>query len=1019
MFIGNILTSIDLIFYIIIGIAVLFGFLRGFKKSLFNFIFMALFYLIFFLTLQQMVNMLWSMNLSFLGSILGNIDQSLSTFQSFENDYQALIQVIFNNSFDFTNAEMDLLAVSIIQFVLKIVWAILYFTVILLIYKIITGILRAIFVKNKKGHKKPLLGAIVGGLNGLLAVFILLILLGGTISFLDNVTLLMDEGSQEADPLYFSPRDTIFDMDRSIIDQANIVEYAEQDPLIDTQTQETIISLIDNYQNNIIVKLANGIKVTSAFDESEEVPLHINLFDQVLSFEYQDNTIALRHEVSVFTNAYAVVMNSDYADTGKITDIDGQVIREAFSYLETSILLPTALPIGIKYFAEENDINLSISDEDLYDYDYSEEIGRLSNILAGLFDILNEKDTAIDEDGNEVTIDRAFVVDIFEDVSESRIILLATESILVPQINESEGILSQMIEVPDDWSLEYIALGDILAEMVEANVSISTIESADATTLLSTFAQVDTTVLLDSSIITNALINVLNQETDIEGLDVLEIPQNIQWESTDSSTGELEYILLALNAIIDESETFDFSSLDVDFITNLSETTISTVLDSYIIRATITAEAESIDLGSYQLVVPDDATGPQGYYTKTELMALIDAIQLLADDLDQFDLDTLFTMDESEYQDLFSSTIIRATITNQLSSYQLNNTGLTIPTDTYETSDYLYTDDLIDLMLAIKVIYDDLDTFTIESLYQLTDQDYQVFFESKVIRGTITTEIESFDLGGSSLMIPDNLYETSEYLNKTEMVNLMKAISSISGDVDTFTLDSIYLFTENDLHTLFASGIMQATISQEILDLALANQDPSQLSLIVPNVFRQSISVDGLTEEQIEVNELVAIIMALNAMNLSNFDGGIDPSNLDSSLDFTTIFESGSMHVSMDNLIDSNTALVVPDLAMDNLYGLSDIIIESEIIALIDAVDALSSSDDITNVSFTFTQIQTMDASQRDTVLTSMIVRKMITPDAELAASAHPTFSFDSSDYMLNMMSTFLTKQAILDLLNA
>ena len=78
MFNASILTSIDLVFYFILIIAILMGFLRGLKKSVFNFIVMAIFYLVFFLTLTQIVNGLWEMNLSFLGSILSNIDPGLA-----------------------------------------------------------------------------------------------------------------------------------------------------------------------------------------------------------------------------------------------------------------------------------------------------------------------------------------------------------------------------------------------------------------------------------------------------------------------------------------------------------------------------------------------------------------------------------------------------------------------------------------------------------------------------------------------------------------------------------------------------------------------------------------------------------------------------------------------------------------------------------------------------------------------------------------------------------------------------
>ena len=371
----NIFASIDLVFYFIFGIAVLFGFLRGFKKSIYTFIVMAIFYIAFFLTLNAAVEMLWSMELGFLGSVLSNIDPSLSNFTSFENDYQLIVQALFNNSFDFSQPDMDALAIGLIQFVVKIVWAIAYFTIVLIIYKIITGIIRILFIRNKK-NKHRLFGAIVGGMNGAMAVFVTLIVLGGSISFIESLSLIIpEETAEQTETLSFEPRNTFLDLNHSLIPQeeVNQLNAEESDPLIPAETRQMMTDLVENYNNNIIVITANVIQVPSTFNEDVKVPLHINLFDQVLSFEYKDENIALRHEISMFSKAFNVIQNSNYGQTDKITDISGEDIRKAFEYLEESVLLPTALPILIKYYSDENEIVLSISDEELYDYDYAEE----------------------------------------------------------------------------------------------------------------------------------------------------------------------------------------------------------------------------------------------------------------------------------------------------------------------------------------------------------------------------------------------------------------------------------------------------------------------------------------------------------------------------------------------------------------------------------------------------------------------------------------------------------------------
>ena len=118
------LSQLNLIFYVILGFAILAGFLRGLKKTLFSFITMAIFYVAFFLTIDLAVNFLWSFDMPWLGSILGNVDPSLSNFTSFEGSMETIIQFLVGDSINLagSSAEVMALATGLVQFVIKIVW---------------------------------------------------------------------------------------------------------------------------------------------------------------------------------------------------------------------------------------------------------------------------------------------------------------------------------------------------------------------------------------------------------------------------------------------------------------------------------------------------------------------------------------------------------------------------------------------------------------------------------------------------------------------------------------------------------------------------------------------------------------------------------------------------------------------------------------------------------------------------------------------------------------------------------
>lgn len=1093
----SITSQIDLVFYAILGIAVLFGFIRGFKKSIFNLIMMAIFYIVFFVTLNTMVNMLWTMNLSFLGSTFSNIDSSLSGFQSFENDYQALIQYFFNGSMNFAEPAIDSLAIGLTQFVLKIVWFIAYFTVILLLYKIITNIIRFFFIKSKE-NKRHLGGAIIGLANGVMAVFVTMIVLGGGISFLESASVFLDEEQTPAQTVAFEPqRDNILELNQTIIRRNQLIELAEEEPVISEEMTETINALVDNYNQNILVSIANQIKVTSSFNEDAQVPLHINLFDQVLSFDYEDQPIALRQEVSVFLSAYDLIDDELNTADGDVFSLSGSSIRGVFSVLEASNILPAVVPVAIIYVANENEIELSLSTDQIYAIDYDAEINRIGNVIAGVFDLLADSTETLDEELNTVTIDAEWVRDLFDDVANSELILLATETFVVPMIQEGDSTLSQIIEIEDDfsWSNEFTALGNILAEMVDEGISISTIQDAEVSTLLGVFSSINPSTLLSSDILSKGLIKILNKETDLEGLDVLSIPANLDWLSTDVTTGELEYILLAIQAIIEDQSTLDLDNFDIDLINALSDTTIDAILDSYIIRATITDQISSLELGDFNLLVPDEALDIQDYYTKAELTSLLSSVKLIYDDLETFDIETLFAMNSSEYDQLFESKIIRATITEQLAEFSLGDDVLVIPSELYETSDYLTVDALKNILMSLKVVESDLDAFSLDALYDLeaeeytelfnskiiratitdilstyslgsdalvipaniyetedylstssltnlmlalnvikgsedsftidtlftmTSQEYSDLFDSIIIRATITNMLTTYNLGSISLIIPDVVYETSDYMYKTELVALMTSISMFSDGVDTFTLDTLYNKNEVELTTIFASQIMQATMSDIILDNAMTTQDSNQLSFIVPALYRTSIDVGEVSVEQIEKAELIKIIISFNALGLSGYDGGISPSLMSAGLDYTRILASGSMHATFDNVIDQNAALSVPDLAQDSLYGFTNVMVKEEIINLINAVDALDSGDDLTDVSFSFATIATLDSGKRSAIVQSMTVRNMITADVVLAGSLMlptPT-TFANTDYENDTNTTFLKVIVVEDFLS-
>lgn len=318
---------------------------------------------------------------------------------------------------------------------------------------------------------------------------------------------------------------------------------------------------------------------------------------------------------------------------------------------------------------------------------------------------------------------------------------------------------------------------------------------------------------------------------------------------------------------------------------------------------------------------------------------------------------------------------------------------------------------------------------------------------SSSIQATFSDKLINDTLG--ELIIPDTNIDTLDdvriiqtdvtYIELDEMKALIHALD-ILGLTDFTTMD----FTpakifDADFDELLLSVSMQATISKNILSGALDQSAPAGSgSLIVPDYFREAILVATISDEQIEKVELKALLTALETLGISDFGGSMNASTVTTMTDanLSTMLSSGSMHVTMDNMLKGNPNIVVPNKAyvggnlITPLYDINGLIQANEIKYFILAASTIPGAD-FTNVDFSYSAIEGLTPAQQNTVLTSMIVRNMITPDLVAAVNAYnnPVFvpgrpdpklydPIPDSFYEDNDNTTFLTSAAILTLID-
>lgn len=965
------LSQLNLIFYVIIGIAVLMGFLRGMKKTLFSFITMVIFYVVFFLTINSIVNVLWSMNMPWLGQALGNVDPSLSGFTSFEDSYGLLIEFGLGDTLDLagSSAEVTALLIGLVQFVLKIVWTILYFTVILVLYKLICLIIRAIFLKSKKGESKNRgFGALFGALNGLLAVFVFLIMLGGIISVTESAILLLESSNTPAEQAYIGQF-------RGFDDSLTVIPLAETEDL--NQYTEDLQDMVDGFYGNIFVQIADKITTPSSINSDVEVPLYLDLFDRVLSFEYKESSIGLRYELAVFSEAATYLLNSDFMDTNEITDITGDEIRGVFSELSHSVLIVNLVPVAIEMGADYFEMDLGITTTELYAIDFEEELGDIGAIAGSLFDILNGAGfLSGDGEIDPTEITPASVRELFSDIGDSEVMVLLTENLLIPMLEEQEG--GFFLNLPEGIIIEdeFEALGEIFASIVDLDIAFNELADADVGVLLSAVSEINLLILLDSELVSTALINILSGQTDIEGLDILEIPTGLEWRDTLTEEGELRKILTALNSFVTDAGDIDFDNLDIDALTNLSDQAIEDFFGSYVIRATVTSIITSTDLGDVPLTFPDIIYDSQDYFTETELINVLKAVKLILGDVaGEFDILEALDLDTGEMNTLLASEIIKATIGQKI--YELGSSSLVIPSDVVDTVvenglnvSVVNETEIRAILQALNVLdISNLDTMTFDAgimsnledplnTDNLSDAKINTLLASGIIHATVSDMI--IDLDGGVIDIPttgpndESVKYTSggtEYIHVDEIGFILKALHGI--DVDNFStidFEETELLMDN-LDILLDSAIIHATVSGILLDLSPTVTIPEKDS---NNAF---IIVNKGTTDYIDADEIS------NMLDVVDYMGLLDPTDFTSSFDLTMfddpaeqnlLLDSAIMHASISQTLfdlELDGYMIIPDrnelddtditVTYGTLGNETDYVVKSEIIDIINAMNAM------------------------------------------------------------------------------
>jgi len=917
----------NIAFLSFLGLGLLIGLMRGLKKAMWSFFVTLIFYVIFFLTINQAVNFLWTVDMPFLGGLLANFDSNLQNVTSL----QEALPIFLNGMLDgnltttLTNENFLELVNAIALFAVKIVYTILYFTVIQIVYRLITWIIRMIVLPSHKKtdkyrSKNRGMGAVFGLLSGALSLYMTLIIFGGLISVSESVLLLFPE--PEVESLSFEIREGFASPTDSLIDMPGITN-----PLDSVEFQQAfdmLTEMVDAYNTNPIVVYQNMVTMPSNYT-GEEIPMNLYLFDEVLSINYQESQIAFREEIAVYADAISTVMNSGLfsGETLEIDSVTGDDIRAVFENLSHSNLLTSLIPVAIEaaadYYTNMNDTPVEIPVDDLYAIDWEVELMQLGEIIATTFDIVQMSGLLDDVPVEMAVLDGDDIENLFNQLGESQLITLAAYVAIEPILEMAGETVQAVVTVPEDivWQDEFEAIGALAGALLNTGLSYGDVSTGDVTAILSVLADIDFTILLDSKILTQAMINILSGAVPSLGIgDYIIIPDDIVWldeldnEGNIIANGELRNILLAVNALVEAVPDFDLTNLDISVIADFDVDAINAIFESRILVATLTDYVlNNLDFGDqFTIIIPDSVFDEDGYLLKTELQNIVSAAHMLitelvcpVDDLEcqtiGFRIAGILELDETNIDTLLLSDVLAATVGNMIMTIAPDM--LVIPGEAKTeilvdgiATEVVSREEITRALLAISVLgITDIDNITMD-LTILTNLGLEgdpttldpdkadTLFSSIVLNATLSKFLIEFseevdailvvpyeDQDENTVRVTDPV-DGTEYISQTELTNILKAflIMDIQDINNIETLD-LSLILDN-ASTLLDSAIIHSTISKMLLDMTEVVTIPINDQL--GNPLRITTGPLGFETTFIAKSELEATLDALSVLGITD-----------------------------------------------------------------------------------------------------------------------------------------------------
>ncbi len=804
-------TILNISFILIIVLSALAGFVKGARKSFFQLVFSVFFFVLAVIMIPFIAEALLNVDISsskaaFPVEIQENVTTLRETIPHLLRHLLPEQEVLFTPGSDTLE-----IVYGVVKLVLVIVLFLLYFVFSITILKLITLIFWAIVKPKEKVEKKRLLGAIVGGVRGLLTVLLLAIPLAGLTSIYSSTT-------------------TFVNALNSSENNSGTVEELES-----FEEAEGYDNLLKSYDDTWVAQLYDSTNLDEKMFDS--------VFKITVKFEDKKESVKIRKEFAHAANIFKVVMEASEGeiDENLLFKISNEDLDEIKENLDKTDVLKLVQVVAVEYLYGE------IKDKDL-DKDYEEylTVEKLKNInlkediitIFNTIQIINREEFEGTVDEKIFSFDKETATEIINELAKIEYLEYLLPMGLNMFLNNpsiQELITVYDIDVnaiskpnPEELVEDFKNIANVYATLKD--IGINSLEDAknlfEGDTLITIEdeqieAVVD--VIFDfevlnsnSDIIAAYIHNALEQEPALQGL----ISKEEFIDKFDKQ--EVKYILLlgkllVVNDVLNENVNLD------GLLTDENINKLSRIMAHSKILSEFTPSILETIFDNYSTVVLLEVPSDVSYKDNAgeqELKHLFQAFKTLKDYnvlTANFEVATLSDLNIREIsQKLSLSKTITHNINEMVKQISLSKTYEFVNPN-YERTHWT-EDEIYYTILTLKIF--EIKFISGSNINTLTLDEIETISRSITVTDAIHHELirmnEVGEVLDGKLVIPDNLVWYSTETVKGEVEKVLLAVKEVQGDtpLSNFTPAISSLYGKNK-EVIFASEVIKHTFVEK------------------------------------------------------------------------------------------------------------------------------------------------------------------------------------------------------------